>query len=93
MYQILEGRNRRMEFLDSRPPRLADLVRDALAVDPTNRCASAGAMRLRLSALREGDAGAVELARWVEIAVAHRLAPQRAALQPTRPLTSPATRR
>jgi serine/threonine protein kinase len=72
MYQVLEGRNLRMEFLRSRPPRLADLVRDALATDPANRCASAGAMRMRLSEQRGGDEGVVELARWVEAAIQYR---------------------
>jgi hypothetical protein len=68
MYQILEGRNRRMELLRARPPRLADLLRDALAPDPENRHADAAAMRLQLSALREGEQGTVELVRWVELA-------------------------
>jgi hypothetical protein len=72
LYQVLEGRNLRMELLRSRPPQLADLVRDALATDPANRCASAGAMRMRLSEQRRGDEGVVELARWVEAAIQYR---------------------
>jgi serine/threonine-protein kinase len=73
MYQVLEGRNRRMELLRSHPPKLADAVRDALAPDPENRSASASALRIQLSSLREAEEGTVELARWVELAIQSRL--------------------
>jgi serine/threonine protein kinase len=72
MYQILEGRNQRMELLRSRPPRIADVVRGALAADPAERSGSAAALRFQLSSLREGEQGTTELARWVELALQQR---------------------
>jgi serine/threonine protein kinase len=72
LYEILEGRNARLELMSERSPRFAEVVRGALAFDANQRPASAAVLRAQLSSLRTDTRGRDELARWVDIAIDYR---------------------
>jgi serine/threonine protein kinase len=72
LHEIFVARDTRLELLSERSPRLGEVVRAALAVDPERRPASASVLRTQLSSLREDLRGRDELARWVDVSIDYR---------------------